>query len=82
MDWERLSFFLVLIVKPIWDTTSTVIEIETAFQHGNLDEEISMDIPMDLSTGSHKKLLQQKTIYDALIDVLKVIGFEGSKSDP
>jgi hypothetical protein len=47
---------------------------------------------MGLSIGPNKKLLLRKTIYglvqsdkkfyEKLIDVLKVIGFEGSKFDP
>jgi Reverse transcriptase (RNA-dependent DNA polymerase) len=43
--------------------TSTVVEIETAFLHGDLDEEIYMDVAMGLSTEPNKKLLLQKTIY-------------------
>jgi hypothetical protein len=72
--------------------TSTVVDIETAFLHGDLDKEINMNVPMGLSIGPNKKLLLRKTIYDLvqsakkfyekLIDVLKVIGFEGRKSDP
>jgi hypothetical protein len=82
----------MLISKLVWDMTSTVVDIDTAFLHGNLDREIYMDVPMGLSIGPNKKILLRKTIYglvqsarkfyDKLIDVLKVIGFEGSKSDP
>jgi hypothetical protein len=70
----------------------TVVDIETAFLHGNFGKEIYMDVPMGLSIGTNKKLLLQKTIYglvqsarkfyEELINVLKVIGFEESKSDP
>jgi hypothetical protein len=86
-----VSFRLMLISKLIWDMTSTVVDIETAFLHGRLDKEIYMDVPMALSIGSNKKLLLRKTIYglvqrarkfyEKLIDILKVIGFEESKSD-
>jgi hypothetical protein len=87
-----VSFRLMLISKLVWDMTSTVVDIETTFLHGNLDKEIYMDVPMGLSIGPNKKLLLRKTIYglvqsakkfyEKLIDVLKVIGFEVSKSDP
>ena len=87
-----VSFRIMLTAKIVWDMTSTVVDIETAFLHGDLDEEIYMDVPLGLSTGPNKKLLLRKTIYglvqsarkfyEKLIDVLKVIGFEGSKSDP
>jgi hypothetical protein len=82
----------MLIAKLVWDMTSTVADIETAFLHGDLDEEIYMDVTMGLSTEPNKKFLLRKTIYglvqsarkfyQKLIDVFKVIGFEGSKSDP
>jgi hypothetical protein len=85
-----VSFRLMLISKLVWDMTSTVVDIEIAFL--NLDKEIYMDVPMGLSIGANKKLLLRKTIYrlvqsakkfyEKLIDVLKVIGFEGRKSDP
>jgi hypothetical protein len=87
-----VSFRLMLISKFVWDMTSTVVDFETAFLHGNLDKEIYMYVPMGLSIGPNKKLLLRKTIYglvqsvrkyyEKLIDVLKAIGFEGSESDP
>jgi Reverse transcriptase (RNA-dependent DNA polymerase) len=88
---KNVSFRIMLIAKLVWEMTSTVVDIETACFHGDLDEEIYIDVPMALSTGPSKKLLLRKTIYglvqsarkfyEKLIDVLKVIGFEGSKSD-
>jgi hypothetical protein len=87
-----VSFRLMLISKLVWDMTSMVVDIATTFLHRNLDKEIYMDVPMGLSFGPNKKLLLRKTIYglvqsskkfyEKLIDVLKVIGFEESKSDP
>jgi hypothetical protein len=41
-----VSFRLMLISKLVCDITSTVVDIETAFLHGNLDKEIYMDVPM------------------------------------
>jgi hypothetical protein len=87
-----VSFRLMLISKLVWDMTSTVVDTETACLHGNLDKEIYKDVPMGLSTGPNKKLLLRKTIYglvqsakkiyEKLIKIFKVIGFEESKSDP
>jgi hypothetical protein len=87
-----VSFRLMLISKSVWDMTSTFVDIETSFLHGNLDKEIYMDVPMGLSIGPNKKLLLRKIIYglvqsarkfhEKLIDVLKIFRFEGSKSDP
>jgi hypothetical protein len=87
-----VSFRIMLIAKLVWDMTSTVIDIETAFLHGDLDEEIYMEVPKGLEIKHNKKLMLKKTIYglvqstrkfyQKLINVLKVIGFYGSKSDP
>jgi Reverse transcriptase (RNA-dependent DNA polymerase) len=71
---------------------STIIDIETAFIHVNLDEEIYMDIPSGLIVDPNKKLILRQTIlnllqsarkfYERLIEVLKIIGFVGGKPDP
>jgi Reverse transcriptase (RNA-dependent DNA polymerase) len=70
----------------------TIIDIESAFLHDNLDEEIYMDAPSGINVDPNEKLILRKTIYgliqstrkfyENLIEVLKVIGFVGSKSDP
>ena len=87
-----VSFRIMLIAKLVWDMTSTVVDIETAFLHGDLDEEIYMEVPKGLEIEHNEKLMLKKTIYglvqsarkfyEKLINVLKVIGFYGSKSDP
>ena len=71
---------------------STIIDIETAFLNGKLDEEIYMDIPSGLNVDPTRKLRLQQTIYglvksatkfyEKLMEVIYVIGFIGSKSDP
>jgi hypothetical protein len=87
-----VSFRIMFIAKLVWDMTSTVVDIETAFLHSDLDEEIYMEVPKGLEIKHNKKLMLKKTIYglvqsarkfyEKLINVLKVIGFYGSKSDP
>jgi hypothetical protein len=82
----------MLIAKLVWNMTCTVVDIETAFLHGDLDEKICMEVPKGLEIKHNKKLILRKTIYglvqsarkfyEKLINVLKVIGFYGSKSDP
>jgi hypothetical protein len=72
--------------------TCSVVDIETAFLHRNLDEEIYIEVPKSFKIENNKKLILRKTIYglvqssrkfyEKLINVLKVIGFYGSKSDP
>jgi Reverse transcriptase (RNA-dependent DNA polymerase) len=89
---NNVSFRILLVAKLVWDMRSTIIDIETAFLHGNLDEEIYMNIPFGLIVDPNKKLILRKAIYslvqsarkfnEKLIEVLKIIGFVGSKSDP
>jgi hypothetical protein len=87
-----LSFRIMLIAKLVWDITCSMVDIETTFIHRDLDEEICMEVPKGLEIEQNKKLMLRKTIYglvqsarkfyEKLINVLKVIGFYGSKSDP
>jgi hypothetical protein len=87
-----VSFRIMLIAKLVWNMTCTVVDIETGFLHGDLDEEINMEVPKGLEIENNKELMLRKTIYglfqsarkfyEKLINVLKVIVFYGSKSDP
>jgi hypothetical protein len=52
-----VSFRIMLIAKIVWDMTSTVVDIETAFLHGDLDEEIYMEVPKGLEIEHNKKLM-------------------------
>jgi hypothetical protein len=49
-----VSFRIMLIAKLVWDMTSTVVDIETAFLHGDLDEEIYMEVPKGLEIEHNK----------------------------
>jgi hypothetical protein len=87
-----VSFTIMLIAKPVWDMTCNVVDIKTAFLHGDLDEEIYMEVPKALEIKDNKKLILRKNIYglvqsarklyEKLINVLKIIVFYRSKSDP
>jgi hypothetical protein len=81
----------MLIAKLVWNMTCSVVVIETAFLHGDLDEERYIEVPKGLEIEENKKLILRKTIYglvhstrkfyEKLINVLKVIGFYGNKPD-
>ena len=87
-----VSFRIMLIVKLIWKLQASIIDVETAFLHGNLQEEIYMNIPEGMESNNNQCLLLNKTIYGLvqsarefykrLIEVLKSIGFIENKSDP
>jgi Reverse transcriptase (RNA-dependent DNA polymerase) len=82
----------MLVAKLIWNQKACIVDVETAFLHGELQEEIYMNIPEDMNSDSNSCLLLTKTIYGLvqsarefykkLISVLKSIGFKGNKSDP
>jgi hypothetical protein len=73
----------MLIIKLAWNMTCTVVDIETAFLHGDLDEELYMEVSKGLEIKSNKKLMLRKTIYGLVqsarkfyekrMNVLKVI---------
>jgi hypothetical protein len=58
-----VSFIIMLIAKLVWDMTCSVVDIETSFLHGDLDEEIYMEVPKGLDIENNKKLIFRKTIY-------------------
>jgi hypothetical protein len=45
----------MLIAKLVWNMTCTLVDIETAFLHGDLDEEIHMEVPKCLEIENNKK---------------------------
>jgi Reverse transcriptase (RNA-dependent DNA polymerase) len=71
---------------------ASIIDVETAFLHGKLNEEIYMSTPIDMTIESNKLLRLKKTIYGLVqkarefykrfICELKDLGFLGNKSDP
>jgi hypothetical protein len=81
----------MLIAKLIWNLEASIVDVETAFLHGELQEEIYMNIPEGMSYDSKHCLLLTKTIYGLvqsarefykkLMATLKSIGFKGNKSD-
>jgi hypothetical protein len=86
-----VSFQIMLIAKLIWNLEASIVDVETAFLHGELQEEIYMSIPEGMSYDSKHCLLLTSTIYGLvqsarefykkLMATLKLIGFKGNKSD-
>jgi hypothetical protein len=76
----------------IWNLQDSIVDAETEFLHGELQEEIYMNIPEGISYDSKHCLLLSKTIYrlvksarefyKKLMATLKLIGFKGNKSEP
>jgi hypothetical protein len=87
-----VSFRIILTAKLLWDLQARIVDVETAFLHGNLQEEIYMNVPKGLSQDDNTCLLSKKTIYglvqsarefyNKLLSTLKSMGFTENKSDP
>jgi Reverse transcriptase (RNA-dependent DNA polymerase) len=57
-----VSFRIMLIAKLIWNLQAIIVDVETAFLHGDLKEEIYMNVPEGLQHDSNSCLLLKKTI--------------------
>jgi hypothetical protein len=87
-----VSFRIILTAKLLWDLQASIVDVETAFLHGDLQEEIYMNVPKGLSQDDNTCLLLKKTIYglvqsarefyNKLLSTLKSMGFTENKSDP
>jgi len=82
-----VAWCILLIAMLVWNLDAIIIDVESAFLYGNLDEEIYMELPDGMMGFDDKCLLLLKAIYELvqaarqwhkkLIDVLKKIGFKG-----
>jgi hypothetical protein len=52
-----------LIGMMVWNLKAKIIDIETAFLHGDLEERIYIEIPSDMQVGDGKYHDLEKTIY-------------------
>jgi hypothetical protein len=87
-----VSFRIILSAKLLWDLQASIVDVEIAFLHGDLQEEIYMNAPKGMSQDDNTCLLLKKTIYglvqsarefyNKLLSILKSIGFTENKSDP
>jgi Reverse transcriptase (RNA-dependent DNA polymerase) len=87
-----VSFCVMLIIKLIRGLQASIVDVETAFLHGNLQEEIYMKIPEGMNVKDNSCLRLKRTIYGLvqsarefykrLVDILKGLGFVENKSDP
>eukprot|EP00980_Cylindrotheca_fusiformis_P022827 scaffold9817_cov44-Cylindrotheca_fusiformis.AAC.1 len=87
-----ITWRLLLILLLVNNYDAKIIDVETAFLLGDLDEEIFMQAPEGLGIGDDECLQLLKSIYGLVqaarqfykffIAVLKKIGFEVSLADP
>jgi hypothetical protein len=80
------------MVCPLWDLQASIVDVETAFLHGDLQEEMFMNVPKGMDQEDNTCLLLKKTIYglvqtarefyNKLLSTLKSMGFTENKSVP
>ena len=87
-----VSYCLMLTLKMILKLKGKICDIETAFLHGDLDEEIYMEAPKGIGASDDEVVKLEQTIYGLvqsarqfwkkLRDILKTLGFGGGDIDP
>ena len=88
-----INFCLLLIAKMIYELSAKIVDVESEFLYGDLDEEIFLNCPKGMPRTTDQDALKlQKCIYGLvqaarqyhkkMVEVLKSIGFEGGDVDP
>jgi len=87
-----ISFCIAMVMKLQMNLDTVIFDVETAFLHGDLKEQIYMDCPNGMVTFGNKCLLLKQTIYGLVQSaatynhkfsaVLMKLGFEQCLSDP
>ena len=88
-----VTWRMLIIAKMVWNLQAKIVDVETAFLHGDLDEEIYMEAPEGLGLDKDKEcVLLKKSIYGLVqaarmyflkfMKVLRIIGFVGGNADP
>jgi len=83
---------ILLIAKLVWKLDAILIDVDTAFLYGDLNEEIYMELPEGMTGFNDECLLLLKAPYGLVqaaqqwhkkfIGILKKIGFKGGTADP
>jgi len=86
-----VTWHILIVAMLIWKLDAVIINVETAFLHGELEEEIYMNLPEGMTGFDDECLLLLKSIYGLvqaarqwnkrLIAILKKIGFKGGYAD-
>jgi hypothetical protein len=89
---DDVSFRIIFIGMMVWNLKSKIIDIETAFFHGDFEERIFIEIPSGMEVGDSKCLVLKTKIYRLvqitaqfylkLVKALKSCGITGSLVDP
>lgn len=85
-----VSWRILIVLMLEWDLEATIVDVETAFLLGDLDEEIYMtcrevhkdDEVLLLQHSIYGLVQAARQYYKKFISVLKKLGFEGGYPDP
>jgi len=87
-----VTWRILLVAMLVWKMDAIIIDVETAFLHGELDKEIYMDLPAGLDGKSDECLLLLKALYGLVqgvrqwwkkfVEILKKIRFQGGYTNP
>jgi len=58
-----IAWRILLIAKLVWKLSAIIIDVDTAFLYGDLDEEIYMQMPEGMTGFSDEVLLLLKSLY-------------------
>jgi hypothetical protein len=85
-------FRIVIIIQLLWSLSSVILDVETAFLHGELNEDIYMRTPKGVDIPNHQCVKLNKALYGQVqaerqfylnfSGILKQIGFAVSYADP
>ena len=86
------TFRIMLVAELKWKLKSKIVDVESAFLNGDLEEEIYMDCPDGMEHDPEDCLLLLKAIYGLVqsarqffkkfVSILRKIGFVPSSADP
>ena len=87
-----ITWQILIVLKIMMGYDALIVDVETAFLHGDLEETIFMDCPPGMKARNDECCLLKKSIYGLVqaarqyfkkyIDVLRKAGFKGGNVDP
>jgi len=89
---NNVTWCILLVMMIVWKLDAIIVDIKTAFLHGDLKEEICMNLPNGMEGSNDECLLLLKALYGLVqgahqwwknfIAILKTIEFKGDFSNP
>ena len=87
-----ITWRILIVLKIMFGFDALIVDVETAFLHGDLEETIFMECPPGMKAKKDECCLLRKSIYGLVqaarqyfkkyVDVLRKAGFEGGDVDP